>query len=303
MTLPQNASGHALPVVCIGAALWDVIAAASRPMSIGDDIPGTILRRPGGVALNVAVALAARGLRPVLLSTIGADRDGDTLVALLAAQGVNCAHVLRTADPTDSYMAIESPGGDIFGAIADCAGLERAGRSVLAPATLGALAPFAGEAVIDGNLPDDLLGQLHDLLPQARLSLVPASPGKAARLRRPIRRGHAAIYVNCGEAQTICETTFTDSATAARALVALGARYALVTNGAAPASLANAEHCVSCTPPQVDSVSTTGAGDVVLAAHFAARLASPAPDAKAEMTAQLAAALAAAAAHITKATT
>lgn len=290
------------PVLCIGAALWDVLAAASRSMKIGDDIPGTIIRRPGGVALNVAVALAAHGVTPTLLATIGADSDGDTLVALLDAQGVDCRHVLRTADPTDSYLVIESPGGDIFGAIADCAGLERAETAVLAPALSGALAPFDGEAVVDGNLPDSVLARLHDLLPQARLSLVPASPGKAARLRQPIKRGHAAIYVNKSEAEIICESAFADSASAACALVEMGARFALVTNSAAPASLANAAHCITRTPPKVNSISTTGAGDVVLAAHFAARLASPDPDSEAAMTAQLTAALDAAAAHITKAT-
>ncbi|MEX0970929.1 MAG: PfkB family carbohydrate kinase [Paracoccaceae bacterium] len=289
------------PVLCIGSALWDVIAMASRQMNIGDDIAGSIQRRPGGVALNIAVALAAHGVTPTLLSTIGADSDGDTLIALLAAQGVDCTHVLRSFDPTGSYLAIESPGGDLFGAIADCAGLERAGDAVLAPATNGPLAPFSGEALVDGNLPVELLGRLHDLLPHASLSLVPASPGKADRMRRPIRRGHAAIYVNRGEAETICETAFGDSATAARALVAMGARFALVTNSAAPASLANAQHCVTCTPPQVNSISTTGAGDVVLAAHFAARQASPTPDSEAAMSAQLTAALTAAAAHITKA--
>ena len=277
------------PVLCIGAALWDVLAAASRSMKIGDDIPGTIIRRPGGVALNVAVALAAHGVPPGLLATIGADTDGDTLVALLEAQGVDCRHVLRTAAPTDSYLVIESPGGDIFGAIADCAGLEQADTAVLAPAISGALAPFSGEAVVDGNLP--------------RLSLVPASPGKAARLREPIKHGHAAIYVNRFEAEIICESAFADSASAACALVEMGARFALVTNSAAPASLANAAHCISRTPPRVNSISTTGAGDVVLAAHFAARLASPNPDSEAAMTAQLTTALDAAAAHITKATT
>jgi len=84
------------PVLCIGSALWDVIASASANMRPGYDIAGTIQRRPGGVALNIAVALAAQGVYPELLSTIGDDADGDTLIAGLTGLGVSCKHVLRT---------------------------------------------------------------------------------------------------------------------------------------------------------------------------------------------------------------
>jgi len=291
------------PVLCIGSALWDVIASASANMRPGYDIAGTIQRRPGGVALNIAVALAAQGVYPKLLSTIGDDADGDTLIAGLTGLGVSCKHVLRTPYPTDCYLAIELPGGDVFGAIADCAGLERAGDSVLTPATQGALSPFAGEAVVDGNLPTEVLAQLHDLLPLAKLTLVPASPGKADRLRAPIVRGHAAICINLGEAETLCQTKFTDSAIAAKALIQMGASRALVTNSAKPASLATAEHCITLAPPPVVPISTTGAGDVVLAAHLAERQRHAAPDTPESMHTQLTAALAAAAAHITKAPT
>jgi len=289
------------PVLCIGAALWDVIASASGTMRAGYDIAGTIQRRPGGVALNIAAALAAHGMHPTLLSTIGADADGDALVSLLTNMGIDCRHVLRTLAPTDCYLAIEQPGGDVFGAIADCAGLERAGDTVLAPASQGALAPFPGEVVVDGNLPVDVLARLHQLLPLAQLTLVPASPGKADRLRAPIQHGHAAICINLGEAETLCETPFKNSAIAAQALIRMGARRALVTNSAAPASLATAEHCVTLAPPPVQAISTTGAGDVVLAAHLAARQQDENPDTCAAMLRQLTAALDAAATHITKA--
>ena len=51
-------------VLCIGAMLWDVIGRAPRRMAPGADVPGRIRHIPGGVALNVAVALARWGLEP-----------------------------------------------------------------------------------------------------------------------------------------------------------------------------------------------------------------------------------------------
>ena len=45
-------------ILCAGAMLWDVIGQASAPMTLGEDVPGRIHQRPGGVALNVALALA-----------------------------------------------------------------------------------------------------------------------------------------------------------------------------------------------------------------------------------------------------
>lgn len=288
-------------ILCIGSALWDVIASASAFMETGHDIAGIIRRRPGGVALNVAVTLAKYNHRPLLLSTIGQDADGDGLIAVLAGLGVDCTHVTRTTDPTDCYLAIENPGGAIFGAIADCAGLERAGHSVIAPAVDGALGPWRGVAVVDGNLPAYLLTELPYLLPEAELVFVPASPGKANRLLGPLASGRAAIYINRAEAEILCAQPLGNSAVAARALIAAGARRVLVTDGANPASVATPEHCVTLQPPPVQAVSTTGAGDVVLAAHLAARGAQTDPDSRPALIDNLRAALDAAAVHITKA--
>jgi len=58
------------PVLCIGSALWDTIASASCDMQPGHDVAGIIRRRPGGVALNIALALVEHG-QPAALLTSG----------------------------------------------------------------------------------------------------------------------------------------------------------------------------------------------------------------------------------------
>ena len=97
-----------LQILCIGAALWDIIGRTPAPMRVGSDVAGRITRIPGGVALNIAMALVRAGARPEVLAAVGQDPAGDALVAEMAARGVGVDHLYRAPDlPTDTYMAME----------------------------------------------------------------------------------------------------------------------------------------------------------------------------------------------------
>jgi len=288
------------PILCIGSALWDIIARTGHPLAPGRDLPGRITHQPGGVALNIALALARQGSPVALLSVIGLDPQGVRLVDLASAAGIDCTHLIRGMDPTDSYLAIEDAAGEVFGAIADCAALERVGAAVLAPLRDGRLGspqhPFRGLIVIDGNLPEPVLAALvqDPAFGAARLSFVPASPGKAARLRGVLATPGGSFYVNRTEAEILAGRDFSSAAKAARALVALGAARAVVTNGPRKAAIATAGGVLTCRPPRVAAHSTTGAGDAFLAAHLAAEARGLTEEAA------LHAAVAAAAEHISR---
>ncbi len=265
-------------VLCIGSALWDIIARTGHAMSAGADMPGQISKQMGGVALNIALALVRRGQSAAILSAIGQDAPGDELMLKATKAGVNCAHILRTTDPTDTYLAIEDVSGEVFGAIADCASLEREGDAILEPLRDGTLAgkgaPWRGRMVIDGNLPEALLIDIAGSLEFhfADLAFVPASPGKAARLREVIKRFGHTIYVNRGEAEIICRQGFATAEDAARGLKRLGANKAIVTDGANRVAQVDASGVFTLAQRPVDADSVTGAGDTFLAAHIAAEI-------------------------------
>lgn len=253
--------------LCIGAAHWDVIARASMVPGRGVDLPGSVSRRPGGVALNVAVGLVRAGIPSALCAAVGRDPEGNALVGWLASAGVPTSHLTRGSWPTGAYTAIEGPDGALFAAVADCTALDRAGETVLHPLLAGSVPRVV---VADGNLAPAVLDRLFGL--PCRLVLVPASTTKVARLRPALARGRATLVLNRLEAEALLGRPFRDSRMAAAALCAAGAYEAVVTDGAAAASRTGPEGTVSLEPPSV-SGGVTGAGDAFAAALVAADLA------------------------------
>ncbi len=271
-------------ILCIGSVLWDVIGSFGRELPRRADRPGEITRQPGGVALNVALALRGFGVSPAALTVIGKDREGDALIDACIRQGIDMQYVFRTSElPTDQYMAIEDCTG-LVAAIADARSLEQAGDAILAPLTDGRLAstdaPYDGIIALDGNLTAALLQNISEspVFARADLRVAPASPGKATRLAPFVSAGRGTLYVNLEEAGLLCGVVFTATEHAAEALTKAGAARVLVTHGQNAACFADAANRVTRKPPQVAQIRVTGAGDTCMAAHIAAERAGASPD-------------------------
>lgn len=256
----------------IGAAHWDVIGCSTAPIATGDDMPGQIRTSPGGVALNIAHALARAGLRPALLSVIGTDTAGQELVSWLQIQRIDTRFLHREGSrPTDRYMAIEGPEG-LVAAIADSTALEHHSTHALAPLATPELAGWRGPIVADSGLSPEVLQTLACRgVPQARpLRLTSAAPAKAWRLRPFLQAQAACFTLNRQEAEALLARPLPDSVAAAKALLAAGATRAIITDG--PRAITDADRHATLTlpPPPVTVRRVTGAGDVFLATHLAA---------------------------------
>ena len=299
-------------ILCIGSALWDIIGRTPVALRLGGDVPGRILRLPGGVALNIAVTLARFGLRPALLTAIGRDAEGDALIAACARLGVGTDHVYRSDDlPTDIYMAIEAANG-LIAAVADARSLEAAGARILRALSDGTLAseatPWPGLIALDGNLTEALLADIaaSPLFARADLRLAPASPGKAQRLRPLLGHPGATLYANLAEARVLAHSDANTAAEAAEALLACGAHRVLVTDGGrACADGLRGAGILTANPAQVMVARVTGAGDTFMAAHIVAERGRVAERGGTDQTAAnrkmaLTAALRAAADHVAK---
>ena len=267
-----------LDIICIGSVLWDVIGRSTNKMSLGSDKPGKIIKIPGGVALNLAMALQKNGFNSSLLSAIGADDDGDQLIEQIKLRGIDTEHIYRAKSfPTDKYIAVEGSNG-LIGAIADTHTLERCEKYILNPLKNGKLyklnEPWAGIIVLDGNLTENLLNKINSdpLFKNVDLRIAPASPGKAVRLRTCLNGNVRTVYMNLEEANLIVNQNFNESCSAAIALLNAGFKRAVVTNGGNKVTVAEKDSQITITPPNVDVVRVTGAGDVFMASHIQAEL-------------------------------
>lgn len=260
-------------VVCFGAAHWDIIAHGLSGAR-GPDVPGTVRTRPGGVALNAALGLAALGLAVTLVSAVGEDAEGQALLAATARAGVTTQTVLvYPGAATGRYVAIERVDGELVAAVADLSALERLEPEHL---PLERLAPAAAW-LIEANLPAPVIRALAMQPGRPPLWADAASPAKATRLR-PVLGQLAGLYCNRLEAEAICAVGLNAARAAAEALVGRGARRAVVTDGAQAAADAGAHGVAVLRPAPGPVRSVTGAGDALMAAHLAAVLRGARPD-------------------------
>ena len=270
-------SSAAPDIICIGAVLWDIIGRSPTTMRAGADVPGRIIRLPGGVALNVAMTMRRFGLTPTLLTAIGQDSAGEELLAACHQLGIGTDYIYRSAElATDRYLAIEDANG-LVAAIADAHSLEAAGDKILQPLADGRLgqaaAPWSGLVALDGNLTAALLAEIatSPLLAAADLRVAPASPGKVERLRPILAHPRLTLYANLAEASLLCGIELDGAGAAAEHLLRCGARRVLVTDGARNCADGKAGEGVLTDRPEAVRVNrVTGAGDTFMSAHIVA---------------------------------
>lgn len=226
--------------------------------------------------MNIAMTLRRFGMRPVLLTAMGSDEEGNELIDAASRFGMETGYIYRSEDlPTDRYMAVEGSNG-LIAAIADAHSLEAAGDKILRPLADGRLgseaSPYQGLIALDGNLTEELLADIaaSPLFAKADLRVAPASPGKAERLLPLLSCPNATIYVNLEEAGLLCQARFDTAPEAARAMLDRGAAEVLVTDGGRRAAHGSASGVITAEPPQVLVTRVTGAGDTFMAAHIVA---------------------------------
>src|SRR5918911_1871281 len=112
-------------IVCMGGVVAARVVRLAAPPVAGTSNPGSVVSSPGGVARNIAENLARLGHRPALVSVIGDDTVGTSLVTGIRAVGVD-ARSVRTepGDGTAEYLAILDPDGELVLGVAVMAVLD-----------------------------------------------------------------------------------------------------------------------------------------------------------------------------------
>jgi ribokinase len=237
-----------MQVTVVGSVNLDLVATLPRLPQAGETLTATgLIRVPGGKGANQALALRRLGLAVQLVAAVGTDADAGSALELLRAEGVGLHRLRRVAEPTGlALIAVDTAGDTTITVVPGAnAALQVTAEDVArADAVLTVL-----------EVPD------HAVTAAARhtrglfvLNAAPARPVPAEVLRRA-----DLVVVNKAEHAALPELR------TAQALVITDGSHGAV-------MLRNGRQVAAATPPPVDAVDGTGAGDAFIAAAVAGLL-------------------------------
>lgn len=254
-------------VLVLGGANMDISASTERVLSAGDSNPGRIRCAPGGVARNVAENLARLGHDTRLLSAVGDDLHGRSLLEATQKAGVDVRGCwVFAGEATSTYVSVHGPAGDLAVAVNDMRILER-----ITPEQLAAHSErvrHAAVLVVDCNLTDAALAWLFANRGATPVFVDAVSAFKCLRIRPWLAQVHT-LKLNRQEAQALCGFTLQTDADVERAaqwLHAQGVQQVLLSLGVRGVywSDQDADHGWQGVLPG-DVVNVTGAGDALMA--------------------------------------
>lgn len=176
-------------VVVIGGCNFDIKAKSTEANKLGTSNPGTVITSAGGVARNIAHNLARLGAKVSLITAVGRDAMGDSVLETTRAAGVDVSRVLRTAASTGTYIAILDRNGELITAMNDMKAVEH-----LTPEIIQANAEVIASAhlvVADCNLPLVSLFAIAEIA-RDKLLIEPVSVPKSQKLFKLLEAGPVA---------------------------------------------------------------------------------------------------------------
>ena len=263
-------------VLCCGNAVFDVLVRAVDELRWNTTCWVEQIRHTmGGNGSNTAYALAVLGARVRLLAWVGSDPAGQTLLARLAAAGVDLTAVRRSQLPTATSVSLINRRGDRFLLHSPGASLEA----------------FAGPPELTGEM---LAGMTHFHL--ANLFAAPNLRRHGAEWLRCARAAGLITSLDTGwdqdgrwmldlgpalpwvdllfvnEEETLGLTGTADLEQAARVLAERGCREVVFKLGPRGCAVWSAGRLYSVPAFDVAATDTTGAGDCFAGAFLAATL-------------------------------
>jgi sugar/nucleoside kinase (ribokinase family) len=259
-----------MKVATVGVHVLDthVIGIESIPDGSEGQLVETIRMSPAGTAGGTGVVLARLGADVASYGAIGTDPIGDSLLALLSAEGVDVSGLVRKPDHQTSASVIPvRPDGDR--PAWHCIGANGA----FTPDDLPALDGFdvvhlGGPEFMGGEAAGQVLAAARAAGATTSLDiLAPGDPDLLAWVADALPH---ADFLLPNDEQVLGFTGASSLADGARALVERGAGCVAVTQGARGALVVTADEVIEVPAFQIDVVDTTGCGDAFSAGFLRA---------------------------------
>lgn len=188
-------------IVIIGSANIDVAGYSHHPLNYADSNPGKIKFTPGGVGRNIAHNLALLGKNAWLLSAVGGDFYGQSLLAQTNQSGVyvdKCLIVL--GENTSSYLSLLDNTGEMLVAINDMSISDCISAEFLAQHQ--EFIRGAKVIVADCNLSEEALVWVLENSGETPVFIDPVSAWKCVKIRDHLSKIHT-LKPNRLEAETL----------------------------------------------------------------------------------------------------
>ncbi len=274
MTAASLGDGH---VVVVGSAGVDIVGRPATFLQMGTSNPGTLRMSSGGVARNVAENLARLGLETHLITAVGADVEGQSVLNRTAEAGVHVEHALVLRDQkTSSYLAILDEAGSLYLALDDMRPVDSVTSAHLRACR--SLVEDAAAVFVDANLSPKALETIIGMAVRAEVPVAadPTSVNLALRFE-PHLRDLWLLTPNESEAAILCphpvpHADLNQAIDAARHLVSRGVQIAVISMAEFGIGYASAESSGFVPAVQTEILDPTGAGDALTAAVMFALL-------------------------------
>ena len=189
MTNIHNINSNHYAIV-IGSANMDICGAASNSFKIKDSNPGIISMSAGGVARNIAENLALLECKCHLITAVGNDGFGISLVNKANAVGINTDKILKLEnEKTSAYLNIVDNTGEMISAISDMAIVDH-----ITPEYIelhNEIIQKASVIVLDTNIPEKTLSYIINRFKEVPIIVDAASTVKAMKIKKHLSGIHS----------------------------------------------------------------------------------------------------------------
>ncbi len=253
-------------IVGIGGANVDIHARSDRPLVMRDSNPGTLHTSLGGVCRNICENLALLGARVKLVTVVGDDRRGRSILEGCAHAGIDmsAARVIP-GERSSSYISVMDEDGDMLLAMSDMHIIKKLDAALVDDNA--ALLCGADMVVCDGNLSAQTVERLCEVC-LSPLYLDPVSTAWARDIA-PFVASFDTVKPNVLELEALSGMpcgTLGEIERAAGELIRRGVRRVFVSMGADGMLLRTREGTiVRKSRPFPSMVNATGAGDASMA--------------------------------------
>jgi len=253
-------------IAVAGGVNVDIGAFSAQKLRTKDSNPGHVRTSLGGVGRNIAHNLRLLGAEVELFTALGDDGYARAMTESCEELGIGLSHALRVPGVrTSSYVYIADERGDMALAVSDMTICDRLTPDYFARH----LDVLNGAALVvaDTNLPEESLQYLAEHL-TVPLFIDPVSTAKAEKLAALLPKIHT-LKPNGHEAELLSGVSVVDrnsARRAARKLIDMGVKQVVVSLGKEGFLAAAEDETVWQPAPDAEVVSTTGAGDALMAA-------------------------------------